>query len=248
MANELQEKLDAILIDKNTNLLPKHLKVGVTCLGVEGNLEPGVMTETDYNTCETIADGILGDSIPIIPIEYIETTGTQWLDTGTPLFNSNTWKIELDFAPTAIYNYNGIWSTTEHSLSYESFITERNHQYSVYMVGSSDQDYISMSANTRYRYTDEFTGTSVISYVNGVQKRSYNTSVSKSTYNLTLFQCSEDTSKLKLYSAKLYADGALVRDFIPAKDGAGKIGLYDNVTNKFYYNAGTGTFVGGGVL
>lgn len=38
MANELQTKLDAILNDKNTNLLPEHLKAGVTCLGVEGTL------------------------------------------------------------------------------------------------------------------------------------------------------------------------------------------------------------------
>ncbi len=38
MANELQTKLDAILNDKNTNLLPEHLKAGVTCLGVNGEL------------------------------------------------------------------------------------------------------------------------------------------------------------------------------------------------------------------
>lgn len=36
MANELQTNLDAILNDKNTNLLPENLKAGVTCLGVEG--------------------------------------------------------------------------------------------------------------------------------------------------------------------------------------------------------------------
>lgn len=41
MSNELQTKLDAILLDKNTNLLPENLKAGVTCLGVEGSLEGG---------------------------------------------------------------------------------------------------------------------------------------------------------------------------------------------------------------
>lgn len=40
MANELQTKLDAILQDKNTNLLPENLKAGVTCLGVNGTLIP----------------------------------------------------------------------------------------------------------------------------------------------------------------------------------------------------------------
>lgn len=41
MANELQTKLDAILADKNANLLPENLKKGITLLGVEGNLEEG---------------------------------------------------------------------------------------------------------------------------------------------------------------------------------------------------------------
>ena len=45
MANDLQTKLDAILLDKNTNLLPENLKKGVTLLGVEGNLEAGGSAE-----------------------------------------------------------------------------------------------------------------------------------------------------------------------------------------------------------
>ena len=40
MSNQLQTNLDAILQDKNTNLLPENLKAGVTCLGVTGTLEP----------------------------------------------------------------------------------------------------------------------------------------------------------------------------------------------------------------
>lgn len=39
MSNQLQENLDAILLDKNTNLLPENLRAGVTCLGVEGTAE-----------------------------------------------------------------------------------------------------------------------------------------------------------------------------------------------------------------
>lgn len=41
MANELQETLNNILNDKNTNLKPENLKQGVTCLGVEGTLVSG---------------------------------------------------------------------------------------------------------------------------------------------------------------------------------------------------------------
>lgn len=47
MSNQLQENLDAILLDKNTNLLPENLKQGVTCLGVEGTLN--VLDTSDGN-------------------------------------------------------------------------------------------------------------------------------------------------------------------------------------------------------
>ena len=50
----------------------------------------------------------------------------------------------------------------------------------------------------------------------------------------------------KIYSAKLYDNGTLVRDFIPVRrhsDGA--IGMYDKVTDTFFGNAGTGTFIAG---
>lgn len=39
MANELQNKLDAILENKNTNLKPEYLKAGTTCLGVTGTFD-----------------------------------------------------------------------------------------------------------------------------------------------------------------------------------------------------------------
>ena len=46
----LQENLDAIKLDKDTNLKPENLKVGVTCLGVNGRLQNGCkLFETEEN-------------------------------------------------------------------------------------------------------------------------------------------------------------------------------------------------------
>ena len=42
--NQLQQILDDILQDKNTNLTPDNLKQGVTCLGIKGNLQEGIDT------------------------------------------------------------------------------------------------------------------------------------------------------------------------------------------------------------
>lgn len=49
----------------------------------------------------------------------------------------------------------------------------------------------------------------------------------------------------KLYSCQLYDNGTLARDFVPCKNASGAVGLYDLVNAQFYANAGTGTFTAG---
>lgn len=64
MNNKLQDNLDAILQDKNTNLKPENLKEGVTCLGVDGTMDSGAMSNADYQTCLSLADDIMGNPAP----------------------------------------------------------------------------------------------------------------------------------------------------------------------------------------
>ena len=55
MSNQLQENLDTILLDKNTNLKPENLKQGVTCLGVEGTMQSGIDTSDANAVAEDIS-------------------------------------------------------------------------------------------------------------------------------------------------------------------------------------------------
>ena len=48
----LQENLDAILLDKNTNLLPENLKAGVNCLGINGTYEGSGGAIKQFSTIE----------------------------------------------------------------------------------------------------------------------------------------------------------------------------------------------------
>lgn len=49
----------------------------------------------------------------------------------------------------------------------------------------------------------------------------------------------------KMYSAQIYTNGTIQRDFVPCIDPFGAVGLFDLVEEKFYPNAGTGTFTPG---
>ncbi len=46
-------------------------------------------------------------------------------------------------------------------------------------------------------------------------------------------------------SFKIYDNGVLVRDLIPCVNQSGEVGMYDLVTQSFYANAGTGSFIAG---
>ena len=56
----------------------------------------------------------------------------------------------------------------------------------------------------------------------------------------------ERKSKCRIYRAKIWDDGVLLRDFVPALENATEeVGMYDIVNNVFYRNVGTGVFIGG---
>lgn len=54
-----------------------------------------------------------------------------------------------------------------------------------------------------------------------------------------------DYTVAKVYGCKIYDNGMLVRDFIPCKNASGAVGMWDDVNNTFYSNAGSGTFTAG---
>ena len=67
-------------------------------------------------------------------------------------------------------------------------------------------------------------------------------------YTLTLFAIHRSTvfcGQQKVYSCKIYDNGTLIRDYVPCKNSAGVVGLYDLVNDKFYTNSGTGDFIAG---
>ena len=69
---------------------------------------------------------------------------------------------------------------------------------------------------------------------------------SPNTYSARIFAARHDLQLTgRLYGAKMWDNGVLVRNFIPCKLANGTIGAYDIANFKFYGNAGSGTFIGG---
>lgn len=56
----------------------------------------------------------------------------------------------------------------------------------------------------------------------------------------------ERMSNCQIYRSKIWNNGTLIRDFVPAKRNSDDVlGMYDIVNDVFYTNAGAGVFIGG---
>lgn len=159
-------------------------------------------------------------------LAYIQGTGTQYLDTGLTVNKADAYKLELTADLVSSDNYAGC---------------NGYMQFQAKIGGGAKSEIVVDYANV----------TETIS-VNGVQISSNDWS----TYDgvnvkLGLFKMGDTGNSWfsgapqsgKIYSAKIYKSGTLVRDFLPCMNADGATGLYDLVGKQFYGNAGTGVFL-----
>lgn len=58
--DELQEKLDQVLDQKNKYILPENIKKDITILGVTGIIDSSPLSNEEYDQAMTITNNILG--------------------------------------------------------------------------------------------------------------------------------------------------------------------------------------------
>ena len=184
-------------------------------------------------------------------LKYIQGTGTQYIDTGIKMNSSvnieadaeiRQFAWQRDNAPTDLAGIFGNISCGDSGGNRAGlrFYTQRNYYWYYSNTGwptvwPSDDTFYSRNIYKNVGNVFYINGTSTITGTTG--------SWSDATNNALLFSMGENPKAgMKLYGAKLYDNGTLVRDFVPSKRSDGVIGLYDNVSNTFFMNAGTGVF------
>lgn len=183
-------------------------------------------------------------------VEYIESTGTQYIDTGFKP-NQNT-RVVVDAYVTAQTAIQALFGARNAAGS---------NAFDVFALGSSDgggyqTDYAAESTVKNDilcsgRHTVDKNKNSFA--VDGTLLHTHTASTFSCSYNLYLFTNNNGGTTMtgtfptaaKLYSCKIYDNGTLVRDFIPCKNEVGEVGLYDLVNDKFYGNSGSGSFTAG---
>lgn len=184
-------------------------------------------------------------------VEYIESTGTQYIDTGI-IGNSDT-KAELALIISTLATGNvGVFGSRGNSANSNllaiGYGTSQlasdfnNSSYSRYRASVSyelDTKYICYTSKEERFIKDE----------NGIVLAENTTLCNDtiSTSNLLLFAETGVALKQqgKMFYVKIWDDNILVRDFIPVLDFNMKPCMYDKVSGKFFYNQGSGEFLYG---
>lgn len=189
--------------------------------------------------------------------EYLESTGTQYIDTGVVI--TPTMAVEADAQFTdkdtkqqRIFgnSHNGASDPdgdlgTGH-LNFDIYIQGQGYLASA--LAEDKGDYVRTSTYAdKNRHTHKLDCTDRKYYLDGTVMTTHATTPTKSTngslYIFANHRASMDYAFMRLYSCKIYDSGVVVHDYVPARrlsDSA--FGLYDTKTDVFLTNAGTGKF------
>ena len=171
----------------------------------------------------------------ITPVEYLESTGTQYIDTGIKFDGANT-KIELKTYEDSL--------TRRHSICGDDgnffYYFRGTGNWAVGYNGTASNIDLYMSVGDNVFVIDKNNV-----YVNGVLAKTYTASSSVSAYNALLFNRKTslvDNGAVTMYYCKIWNNNVLVRDFIPVKDENNVGYMLDKVSHTLYNNKGTGNF------
>lgn len=180
-------------------------------------------------------------------VEWIQSSGTQYIDIGFKP-NQDT-RIVIDFTALTTsanaYAY-GMRGDSAHNTNPRFGAIFKNASVRVdYGNGNGVTLPLTLTVGGRYKLDQN--------------KNTCALNASTATNSTATFQCPNPaylfaineggTAKyfatIKFYSGQVYDNGALIRNFVPARNAAGTPGLYDTVNGVFYTNKGSGAFTAG---
>lgn len=180
-------------------------------------------------------------------LEYIQSSGTQYIDEGFKPNQDTRVVFDVDWAPASTASWLFGCRTSNTAETY-NFLTYSNKYRSDYNATTSGAE-TSSTPSGRFIIDKDKN----ITKIDGVVVNTLTYASFQCKYNMYLFANNNAGSvagntSAKLYSCQVYDNGTLVRDYIPCQTTAGEIGLWDDVNSVFYGNAGTGTFTAGPVI
>lgn len=174
-------------------------------------------------------------------VGYIESSGTQYIDTGFKPNNNTRVVMDVDILQTDVGPIFGT-RTGIGGISFVTWVMKDTQFRDDFGSGSTNE--VNVSSVLGRITIDK--NKNVCAF--GATSTSHSLYTFQLSTNLLLFAVTTDGNiddrKLsgRLYACKVYDNDVLIRDYAPALDVSGVACLYDKVSEQYVYNAGTGSF------
>ena len=173
-----------------------------------------------------------------IPVEYLESKETQYIDTG--VLNSSENRVYVKFMQTksGINRIVGERNTSSSAM----FMVVDSVGSGYFQYGNQDYDPSATLSSNVIRNWDMDKNKL---YLDGELAKTFSEQSFSTTNSLYLFGNNGQTGggNLRIYECKIYTNDVLVRNFIPALDENYRPCMYDTVTHTPYYNQGASEFL-----
>ena len=223
------------------------------------------LSETDTVTCTKDGKTKQGKwvnktnpavSVPVeyTQLEYIESSGAQYIDTGISAPNGFKAVIDWMFTDFSGDNNKTVLGSEDSASPWAcNWLQKRGGSAYCWTLGAYSALGSSTVISANIRYSIDMSTVKGASYlkVDGNSIITDTNSNSRSSNSIYIFATNKagtagDPSSSRLYSCKIIKDDETVRNYIPAKRNSdGVVGLYDLISKTFFTNAGTGTFTAG---
>lgn len=252
LANIQENEIAKVVVDNVTTYYIKNTTMK------ELYKEGTTLSPADYEQARVQIANLLNEDVsPYIELDYIQSSGTQYIDTGVQV--KSGYKIEAKFNHTPNSNsFNAVFGGRTNW-------NDNQLTYCNRAEGSNTRKMIAYRYETKPTWAATYTGADV-TMVYDKNVFTINDGTHTQTQTLTDYTFSDPHTlfifglnhngavetdsmiNMKLYYFKIYDYGTetLLRDFIPVKRiSDDEICLYDKVEGEFYTNDGTGDFIAG---
>ncbi len=179
-------------------------------------------------------------------VDYIESNGTQYIDSGF-IPDSNTRVVtKIDFDTVSDGNSHNAFSATPGERAREyGFLCNSGE----YVTRYGDDIYLNSLNYPNKPFVIDMDKN--VLKIDGETVYTHEEKEFSCGCSLYIFSCNKNGSSyrpaaMKLYSMEIYDNGTLVRKFVPCyRNSDNVVGLWDLVNGKFYTNNGTGAFTYG---
>jgi hypothetical protein len=211
---------------------------------------------------------VYGNSVQGVPsgyimLDYIQSTGTQYINTG--IVPTNNFKMELDAYSntTGSFYLAGARSSVDDTIIFAQSGTQNGSKVALSVNGTSavastdGVDWTRSASGQRYKIMGKTNNDGTFDY--RIEDLTYNrtftatniayTPITDTNTSILLFAINgrniiQNTNRI--YNVKLYDSNELVFNGIPCYRKSDEvIGIYDTVSGTFFQNAGTGAFTAG---